>query len=157
VAWKRVIPLMTMASNAGHDLATYALATWHLHGVPGIKKRVATAIPLLERASRSCGLAMFDLAVSCELGKGVAKDPRRAFALYRKATRHGVITAWLEVARCHHFGIGTPVNLRKADAAVRKAEALGAVIDDDWNVTFPTTSSKVSARRRRTADSRDRP
>jgi TPR repeat protein len=148
VPWAEAGSLLTMASAAGHDYATYALATWYLFGRPelGIRKNRVKAVSLLKRASRSCGLAMSELAVCYETGRGTEKDLRVAFLLYRKATRFGVIKAWFDLQRCYYWGIGTPRDRRKADAALRKAEALGARLNEEGNIAFSVLETTLEQR-----------
>lgn len=125
--WREYRRLVEVAHAAGDPRATYAMATWHLHGHPdlGITRRPKTALPLLVSAARHFGFAALDLAISYELGRLVRRDEARAFRLYKRAARLGCVQARFEIGRCYFWGIGTAKNDRLARRYHRAAEALG--------------------------------
>ncbi len=88
--------------------ATYALATWHLFGQPPyIAKNPKEAVRLFKiAASGGASDAMYDLAVSYEVGTGIERNLRRAFQNYVRAALHGNSKAIYEVGRCLYYGIG---------------------------------------------------
>jgi TPR repeat protein len=71
--------LLTRAHERGDARATYALASWYLHGKEGIVSRhPAKAVALLRAAAEDdLAEAAFDLAVSYEKGIGVRKAIRK--------------------------------------------------------------------------------
>jgi TPR repeat protein len=102
----KVASLLTAAHEAGDARATYALATWYLHG-HFFKKDIRKSIALLkESAQFNVPEALFDLAVCYEKGAGVAKNERKAIQLYLRAALHGEKQSVYEVARCYYHGIG---------------------------------------------------
>src|SRR5688572_335094 len=82
--WPKVHQLLLRADAAGDLRATYALATWHLHGNSdlAIKRNLRRAIPMLEAAAQSVPDAMYDLAIAYELGAGTRANPAKAFYWY---------------------------------------------------------------------------
>lgn len=103
------------ASNLGANEATYALASWYLHGTH-FDQDIPKGIRLLKAACKAGNAsACFDLAYSFEVGAGVAKNPERAFQLYMEASMRGDKEATRHVARCLWHGIGAPKNRILAD------------------------------------------
>jgi TPR repeat protein len=103
---REVASLLTAAHEAGDVRATYALATWYLHGQL-FRKNVRKSIGLLRKAAKTnLPDALFDLAVCYEKGVGVPKNPRKAIQLYLKAALYGELQSVYEVARCYYYGIG---------------------------------------------------
>jgi len=104
--WKQVVEHLKLAEQSNHPDATYALATFYLHG-KYLEKDPSTAAKLLEKACElGSSSACFDLAVSSEKGVGVLQDEKRAFGLYMKAMVLGDRSAIFEVARCCYYEIG---------------------------------------------------
>ena len=65
-------------------------------------------------------LAWMLLGRHYEEGGGVAREPEKAFACYLQAGSQHFTAAWMQTARCHLRGIGTPIDLNQArDWAVR--------------------------------------
>ena len=120
-----VMPLLVAAHEAGDARATYALATWYLHGV-GVPKDLRHSILLLKQASKLENPdAMYDLAICYEKGEGIAKNLNKAFELYLKAAQQGDKLALYEVGRCYYHGIGVRKDRRKARVWLDRAEKLG--------------------------------
>jgi TPR repeat protein len=120
-----VLDKLNAASAAGDDRATYALATWYLHG-KHVGKDIARATVLLRLAADAGNSdAIYDLAYSHESGAGVDKDERTAFLLYVKAALIGHSQATYEVGRCYCYGVGTAVDLDLSDVWTRRARQLG--------------------------------
>jgi TPR repeat protein len=106
--------LLTRADKRGDARATYALATWYLHG-KCVARDVRKATTLLRRAAdKDVPDALFDLAVSLEKGVGVPRNPRKAAELYLRSALAGEIRAYFEVGRCYFHGIGFRTDRRVA-------------------------------------------
>lgn len=98
--------LFEQAHESGDPRATYAIATWYLHG-RYVKKNINKAVLLLKQSARKkVPDAMYDLAACYEGGTGVKKGKRKAFELYLKAAIRNDHQSVEEVARCYWFGIG---------------------------------------------------
>src|ERR1700761_9323623 len=81
-----VFDLLTASHNEGDARATYALATWFLHGslfTPINKKKAVALLKVVAKAGVAD--AAFDLAVSYEIGEGIAKSPKLAFEMHVRA------------------------------------------------------------------------
>lgn len=126
----RALDLLSRASARGDARATYALATWYLHGHV-VAKNIRTGTTLLRRAAQGeVPEAVFDLAVSYETGVGVARSERQAAKLYLKAALLGDREAMHSVGRCLYHGIGfvrdrvqAAVWLGQAESATRTTRA----------------------------------
>jgi TPR repeat protein len=106
----RALALLQEAAGSGSEEADYAIGTWYAFG-KCLPKNEAKAVKHFKRAARKkYGPAMFDLAVSYETGRGVQKDPSRAFSLYVQAAREGDLEAAKSVYRCLYHGIGVARN-----------------------------------------------
>jgi len=120
----RAMSLLQEAEEQGDLRATYALATWYLHGT-NVEKNLARAVDMLEEcAAGALPTAMYDLAVCYEEGEGVNKDTDRAFELYLAAAIRGDDDAVGEVARCYLYGIGIAKDKRLAIVWYKRAEEL---------------------------------
>ena len=98
--------LFEQAHESGDPRATYAIATWYLHG-RYVNKNINKAVALLKQSARKkIPDAMHDLAVCYEKGAGVKKGKRKAFELYLKAALRNDHQSVEEVARCYWFGLG---------------------------------------------------
>ena len=105
--------------------ATYALATWYLHG-KYFKQDLRKAAMLLREAARSnIADALYDLAVSYEEGKGVKKNLEKACELYLRAALQGDEQSTYEVGRCYYYGIGVSQDRKIAKVWLDRAESLG--------------------------------
>ena len=102
-----VASLLWQGHNRGDGRATYALATWYIHGTL-FQTNPRKGIGLL-RIARKKGIreAIFDLAYSYEIGFGVTKSLAKAFDLYVEAAQKGDHQALSEVVRCVYYGVGT--------------------------------------------------
>lgn len=107
---ERVAALLQESHRQGDVRATYALATWHIHGV-NLPRNRSTGIKLLRKASKG-GIreAKYDLAHAYEMGIGVAKSHKKALDLYIKAAQDGDADSVAEVIRCVFYGKGIPRN-----------------------------------------------
>lgn len=120
-----VIPLLRAAAEAGHPMASHALASWYIHGV-GVRRNYKAAVALEQVAARSgIAEAVFNLAYSHESGKGVRRSLAKAFQLYHRAAVLGDAGAMYELGRCLFYGIGTPKNERLAHRWIERAEQHG--------------------------------
>ncbi len=102
----RTAALLLESHKQGDARATYALATWFIHGVH-FEIDASKAFQLLKKASKN-GIreATYDLAYAYEIGFGVAKSPTKAFKSYLDAARKGDPDAMEEVVRCVYYGVG---------------------------------------------------
>ena len=107
---ERVAALLQESHRQGDVRATYALATWHIHGA-NLPRNRSAAIKLLRKASNG-GIreAKFDLGHAYELGIGVTKSYEKALNLYIEAAQKGDHDAVAEVIRCVFYGKGIPRN-----------------------------------------------
>lgn len=116
---------LTKAMESGDGEATYALATWYLHGAY-VDKDLPRAIMLLNNAAnKNVPSACFDLAIAYETSDGVPEDLEKAFKLYVKAALYGDEQSFHEVGRCYFHGIGTDEDKKLADIWLEKAESVG--------------------------------
>jgi len=120
-----VARLLTAAHEAGDRRATYALATWYLHGHV-FKKNLRRSITLLRQAANGhIPDALYDLAVCHEQGEGVPENTRKAFELYLRAALQGESQSFYEVGRCYYHGIGVARDRPLARIWFERAEQLG--------------------------------
>lgn len=128
--FEKYVQLLETALRAGDDLAAYAVGSMYLHGPPvdeiqwpRDKKR---GIALLRQASRSVHMAMAELASIYEAGEhGVRRSEKKAFEYFRRAVEFGSVCGRYHLGRCYYYGVGTPVNKRRATKLFREAAALG--------------------------------
>lgn len=122
---KMVLENLNKASSLGNVEATYALATWYLHG-ENVQKDFDKAVSLLKIASSLKHTdALYDLAVCYEEGKGIEEDKYEAFKLYQMAALYGDKQSYYEVGRCLYHGIGISEDKDLAEIWLEKAEELG--------------------------------
>lgn len=121
----QVYALLQQAHDAGDARATYAIATWFLHGTH-VEKDLAEAVRYLTEAVEA-GIpeSMFDLAVCYEYGDGVAENAESAFDHFLRAALHGDDDAVFEVSRCYFWGMGVRQDRRIANIWAERAEELG--------------------------------
>jgi TPR repeat protein len=120
-----VASLLTRAHQSGDVRATYALATWYLHG-RFFKKDMRKSVALLRKAANhNIPDALFDLAVCYEKGAGVPVNEPKAVELYLRAALHGEAQSVYEVGRCYYYGIGVQQNRRIARVWQDRAKELG--------------------------------
>lgn len=136
--WKRYVALLEAASSAGDDHAKYALSSVCLHGLGDLEtpRDIARGLKLLRDASRSIHLAMTELATIYESGDfGVKPSSRKAKELFERAAEYGSIAARYHLGRCFYYGVGTPVNRRKAARLFGEAAKLGFPVYEDHGAT----------------------
>ena len=122
---EKVFKWLTQSMEGGNAEASYALATWYLHG-EYVEKDISKATILLKRAvDKNIPNACYDLAISYEKSCGVSKDLKKAFELYVRAALYGDSQSFYEVGRCYYHGIGVEKNESLADIWLEKAENLG--------------------------------
>jgi uncharacterized protein len=123
--YTEIAPLLTAAHESGDPRATYALATWYLHG-RAFRRNVRKAVALL-RVAASNGIpdALYDLAVCNENGEGTPKNESRAVELYLRAALLGEKQSIYEVGRCYYYGIGVKVDRAIARVWLDRAKDLG--------------------------------
>jgi TPR repeat protein len=120
-----VAPLLTAAHEAGDARATYALATWYLHGRV-FKKDIRRSVALLRKAAKhQVPDALYDLAVCYEKGEGVPQNARKAFEFYLRAALEGEKQSVYEVGRCYYHGVGVARDRHLARVWLDRAEELG--------------------------------
>lgn len=103
----KIVSLLEDSASKGCSDATYALATFYLHG-KYLNPDPALAFYYLQLAAK--GLhpsALFDLGNAFETGDICAKNEEAAFQSYLTAAIFGDREAINEVARCFYYGIGT--------------------------------------------------
>jgi uncharacterized protein len=111
----RAFHLLTVAHRYGDGRATYALATWYLHGKHVDRNLKKATVLLRAAASKDIPDALFDLAVSYEKGIGVNRSERRAAELYLRCSLAGGSGGYFEVGRCYYYGIGFKRDRRLAN------------------------------------------
>ncbi|WP_156909309.1 tetratricopeptide repeat protein [Ottowia thiooxydans] len=118
--------LLEKAHQGGDPRASYALATWYLHGDKAYPVDLKQAIKLLKTAAGAdIDDAHFDLAYCYEVGLGIRKNLRTAYRHYLAAALNGDEEAHAEVGRCLYYGIGVNRDRKIADIWLRRADALG--------------------------------
>lgn len=102
--------LLKEAHSGGDRRATYALATWYIHG-RYFPIDAHKAFRFLKQSAKA-GIpeAIFDLGHAYEVGFGTKKSPEAALGYYVKAAAQGDRQAAEEVFRCIFWGIGTRPN-----------------------------------------------
>ena len=122
---KTVEALLIAAHEAGDARATYALATWHLHGKV-FSKNTGRGLELLKIAAKhGVADALFDLAVCYETGEFVRKSTRKAAELYLRAALLGEKQSIYEIGRCYFYGIGVALDKIIARVWLDRAAELG--------------------------------
>jgi TPR repeat protein len=124
---KLAVDLMTAAADAGHNMASYALATWYLFGKePYIRVDHIKAVTLLKKAA-AAGIpeALYDLGVCYSEGEGVEKDDESAFECYLRAALRGHKVSVDSVGTCYEYGIGVVEDPRVARIWHERAIELG--------------------------------
>ncbi len=122
---ENVLKLLTLAIKKGNASASYAMATWYLHG-KFVTKNLKKAIDFFKIASeQNLSSALFDLAVCYEIGVGVKRNFKKSFELYLRAALAGDKQANYEVGRCYYYGIGINKNQPIGNIWLDKAKSLG--------------------------------
>jgi TPR repeat protein len=123
---REVYDLLLAADKEGDVSASYALATWYIHGSSFAPINLKRAVQLLKKAAKgNVSGAAFDLAFAYEQGAGVEKNLELAFESYVHAALLGDAQAFFEVGRMYHWGYGVKKNFRMAKYWYLKAESLG--------------------------------
>lgn len=123
---RQVYDLLLEADRSGDARATYALATWYLHGSKFTRKNIPRGNEMLQRAAaKNIPEAAYDLAVSLEKGLGVEKSEKSAFELYTRAALLGDRQSLYEVGRMYYHGIGTCKDRKLAEIWLSCAEFYG--------------------------------
>jgi TPR repeat protein len=103
-------------AGAGDALATYAVGTWHLHGVHGFTVDTVKATECFKIAAENLiPEALFDLGQTEEILATDRNRNRRAFGNYVVAAILGDLDALEEVQRCFYWGKGTFADRAVAD------------------------------------------
>lgn len=124
---KKAFDLLEDGHRAGDTRATYALATWYLHGQDPVVQRDFKQAEALLKTAAATGMpdALYDLAVLYERGSLGEPDFPSAFRNYLSAAVRGDAQAVYEVGQCYHYGIGVAPDEAVADIWLRRAEELG--------------------------------
>ena len=119
--------LLESARKQGDPRATYALATWYLHGKQSIVARnIKRAVSMLrEAADAGHADAAYDLAVCYDKGMGVTLSKKGAARLYLRAALLGERQSAYEVGRCYWYGFGVKQDRTIAKVWLSHAERLG--------------------------------
>lgn len=137
----KIASLLTAAHEAGDARATYALATWYVHG-RFFKKDTRKGIALLREAARSnIAVALYELAGYYEVGHGLRKNPIRAASLFLQAALHGDKQSIYEIGRCYYHGTGVQRDRRIAWVWLDRAKTLG--IGEDTRPEHPVMTSST--------------
>ncbi len=121
----RVEQMLRAARDHGDSRATYALATWYLHG-KHFRRNLRMAVGLFREAARAdVPDAIYDLAVCFEEGIGVRMNLQLAARLYVRAALLGQKQAVFEVGRCYYYGIGVGRDTRMGNIWLDRAKTLG--------------------------------
>lgn len=114
------------ASDGRCDLALTNLAKIYLFG-PTKFRNIVKGLVYAFRAADACQEYAHNILGICyEQGIGVIKDPHKAFVHYKDAIWHydnGEARA--NLARCYRYGIGTDVDMLKAEELERQAAERG--------------------------------
>lgn len=86
---------------------------------------VSVVLLNLEKANKGVASAQFNLAMCYAEGKGVDKDPGRAFTWARKAADQGYAPAQSMVSRFYHNGEGVAQDKAESAKWLRKAAEQG--------------------------------
>jgi uncharacterized protein len=123
---REVYDMLVAADAEGDPRATYAIATWYLHGSRFTRKNIKYANELLEKAAlQNVPEAAYDFAISLEKGAGIRKSAVRAFEFYMRAALLGDKQSVFEIGRMYNHGIGTRKNRRLAEIWYDRAAQLG--------------------------------
>lgn len=83
---------------------------------------------LRKLAGHGDAIVLYELAVCCEQGTGIAPDPRAAFRGYLRAAKRGAKRAMRAVGRCYECGIGVEQNQTLAAQWYQKAIDCGDAV-----------------------------
>lgn len=129
--YEKAYNLLLEAHNIGSAEATYAIATWYLHGGNYLDKDYTKGTQYLKKAAEKYWpAALYDLAISYERGLYVKKNRTKAFHLYLQAAIREDAGAISEVARCYYYGIGTRKNRVLANIWYDRSEELENIKKD---------------------------
>lgn len=120
-----VASLLEKAHRAGDKRATYALATWYLHGRLYDTDPMKAVALLRDAADHDVPDALYDLAICFEQGHGVRRNPRKAVQFFLKAALNGELQSVYEVGRCYYHGIGVVADRTIARTWLDRARQLG--------------------------------
>ena len=134
--YKEAFVLLEEAESRHIPIASYALATWYLHG-RYVKKDLQKGFEYLTKASKGdIKEAFYDLAVCYEKGSGTPKNLEKAFQNYLEASLLGDKDSYYEIVRCLYYGIG-----------VKKNKELSTLIYDKvFNLNRASNSKRSSSR-----------
>lgn len=105
------------ASAVAPLLSIYAMDT---EAVPRDREREAGLLQRITVGPDAPELSWMLLARLYESGEGLPRSLEKAFTCYLRAGEKQSVSAWVETARCHLRGSGTPVDLDRArDWAIR--------------------------------------
>lgn len=115
--------LLCIARDAGDRRADYAIATWMLSGNDVVAKDISKAVSVLKSLQdANIAEAVYDLAVSYDLGIGLRKNIKTAFSLYMKSGLLGSKLACDQVSQFYAEGRIVPYDKRLAKAWALRAE-----------------------------------
>ncbi|WP_158298751.1 tetratricopeptide repeat protein [Sphingomonas psychrotolerans] len=115
--------LLRKAHKNGDERATYALASWYLHGNDITEKNEEAGFAMLREIENSfIAEAIFDLAFAYDCGKCVEVDDLKAFSLYMRAALLGSQGACSQVSQYYSEGATIPHDPALAEAWQTRAE-----------------------------------
>ena len=134
--YKEAFVLLEEAESRHVPIASYALATWYLHG-RHVRKDLRKGFEYLTKASKgNIKEAFYDLAVCYEKGSGTPKNLEKAFQNYLEASLLGDKDSFYEIVRCLYYGIG-----------VKKNRELSTLIYDKvFNLSRASNSKRFNSR-----------
>lgn len=106
-------------------MAMFNLGGFYYNGFYGIKKDYSMAVSLFQQCCVTdndySSSATRQLGICYELGRGVSKNPVKAFQLYTKAANDDDAEAQMYLGHCYNEGIGIEVDKQKAQEWFSKA------------------------------------
>lgn len=126
---------LSKAHEKGDVRATYALATWYLHGNEVIEKNEKVGVSmLLDIEKSSIAEAIFDLAFAYDCGEFVDHDDLKAFSLYMRAALLGNREACSQVSQYYAEGVTVQHDPALADAWKARSEQEEQVISPPYRL-----------------------
>jgi uncharacterized protein len=143
----QVYVLLQASNDAGDARARYAIATWHLFGNSLIEKNEAYGVKLLKSLQTSnVAEAIFDLAVSYDLGRSVRRDARKAFSLYMQAALLGDREACLQIAQYYREGKHVLPSMSLYKAWLQRADQPEETISPPYRVWIDRSLASAIAK-----------
>lgn len=102
------------SSGKGNGSASRAIGMMYQYGY-GVNQDFAKAIEWYNKAIEQKDTdAIVNFGLMYEKGQGQQKNSFVAFGFYQEAANKNNLSGYYNLARCHHYGIGTAVDFKKA-------------------------------------------